>query len=229
MKFADESGRARQVSNRQDVLLGVGLVAAFSIVVLVTFRALHPDHSTVVATVSTMASTLVVAGGMVLLPWRRLPAQWLLMFPVLLVVSQVVLATTTVDVAVNYTSFLALAFVYIGLTQDRGASVAFALLAAPCWIFAQAQLTPALALARRRSLLFHFPTHQLIGETLRNVMLRPHTRQEIQQETQDVEGESKGDHPLKDGRDVRPMIKLTGHKYSAEPGLDEDERQLHPE
>lgn len=38
--------------------------------------------------------------------------------------------------------------------------------------------------------------------SLRNVMFRPDTRQQVQQEAKDVTGKDEGDDPLQDGADV---------------------------
>src|ERR1700683_5246649 len=117
MRSREQRLPSRQSPPRQDVLLGGGLVLAFTIVVVGTFWAVHPGSGTVAATMAVAGFTLVVCTGMVCLPWHKLPSQALMMFPVLLVVAEVVLSILTKEVASNYTSFFTLAFVYIGLTQ----------------------------------------------------------------------------------------------------------------
>ena len=135
-----------QAPVRQDVILGTGLVAAFAIVVIGTFWALRPEAATVVATLAVGGVTLVVCSVMALLPWHKLPVPALMMFPALLLVDEVALAVWAKGVAPSYTSFIALAFIYIGLTQSRRAPVAFALFGVPVWVVAHLPLTPVLAI-----------------------------------------------------------------------------------
>jgi len=128
-------------ARRQDVLLGVGLVGAFSVLVLGTSAALRLDVATVWTT-ATVAGVIAAADlGLVLLPWRRLPRRALLAFPVLLVAGQVALAVLTTGMATDYTGLLTLAFFYVGLTQPRGTGPVFALLAGPGWVLSQSRWT----------------------------------------------------------------------------------------
>jgi diguanylate cyclase (GGDEF)-like protein len=85
-----------------------------------------------------------------------------MMFPVLVVVSELALSALTDDEATNYTALLTLAFVYIGLTQARRTAAAFTLLAVPTWILAQDPFTPALAIR----LCLALGVWVLIGEVL---------------------------------------------------------------
>jgi predicted signal transduction protein with EAL and GGDEF domain len=120
----------------QDVLLGFGLVATFCAVVIVTAAALNLDRDNLRAIAVVIGVTAVVDLGLLVLPRRRFTSRMLLCFPSLLVVGQLALALF-VDrgVADNYTGFLTLAFVYVGLTQPRAMGPVFALVAAPCWVF----------------------------------------------------------------------------------------------
>jgi len=129
--------RAELGPRRQDVLLGVGLVGTFSLLVLVSSLALGLDDATLRTTAGVAGGTATVDLALLQLPWRRAAGWLLIVFPVLLVSSEVTLAMVTKGVAVNYTAFFTLAFLYIGLTQPRGTGPGFALLAIPGWVVIQ--------------------------------------------------------------------------------------------
>jgi diguanylate cyclase (GGDEF)-like protein len=65
----------------------------------------------------------------------------LLLFPLLVLVTEIVLAAHTSGVAAYYTGFFTLGFIYIGLTQPRGTSFWFVLLVVPAWFYSQQGLT----------------------------------------------------------------------------------------
>ena len=103
-----------------------------------TLWALHlPAH-----TVGLALLIVFLAMGVTILcfflPWGRFSSRVpLLVFPLLLLVTLFALAVLNRDMAANYTGFLTLAFIFIGLTQVRGVAVGFAALAVPVWIFCQ--------------------------------------------------------------------------------------------
>jgi diguanylate cyclase (GGDEF)-like protein len=68
------------------------------------------------------------------------------MFPILMVASELALSASTSGVASNYLGFFTLGFVYLGLTQARWTSAAFAVLTVPAWIFAQDDFSTTLAI-----------------------------------------------------------------------------------
>jgi diguanylate cyclase (GGDEF)-like protein len=138
-----EAARSRCPSTRRDVLLGAGLVAAFAMVIAGTARSLG-THGGMVAPVLVVA-TSTIAGDVALLclPWRRLSAPFEMAFPVLLVAATSALAVATNGVATNYTGFLTLAFVFVGLTQQRVWLPLLAIVATPAWLVSQDIITAA--------------------------------------------------------------------------------------
>jgi hypothetical protein len=122
------------------------MVAAFCVLIACTSPALNlglEANRTVVLVVTGLAA---VDFGFLLLRWDRCAQQMLLIFPVLLLVGEVTLALLTKGVAADYTGFLTLGFVYIGLTQPRGTGLAFCLLAGPTWAMSQQHWAPGLGI-----------------------------------------------------------------------------------
>jgi diguanylate cyclase (GGDEF)-like protein len=134
-------GGSNLLAVRRDVLLGAGLLAGFSVVVTCTAWALDIDARTLAAVLVVAASTLLVDLGLLCLPWRRLRAAFEMVFPLVLVGAEVTLALSTHHVASSYTGFFTLAFVYVGLTQDRVCLAILAAVAAPTWILCQDTVT----------------------------------------------------------------------------------------
>jgi diguanylate cyclase (GGDEF)-like protein len=127
--------------SRRDVHLGASLVAAFALVLVCTSWALDPHRAAVVPAVVVGSSMLAVDVGLLWLPWWRLAGAALLVFPLLLMGGDVVLAVRTTGVAPNYTGFFMLAFIYVGLTQDRVVLPALAAVAALSWLACQDNLS----------------------------------------------------------------------------------------
>jgi diguanylate cyclase (GGDEF)-like protein len=121
--------------------MGAGLVAAFVLLVASTAWDLHLSHDALVTTFIILLGVVVVDGALCGLPWTGLPQQTLLVFPLLVVVTEVVLAARTVGVAPYYTGFFTLGFIYLGLTQPRGTSFGFVLVVVPAWIYSQQGLS----------------------------------------------------------------------------------------
>jgi diguanylate cyclase (GGDEF)-like protein len=117
--------------------MGAALVGVFAIVVSSTAWVFHSPHEAVSSIVEVIVAAVLVDGLLVLLPWRRLPIQLLMVFPLLLLGSMIALAATTNGIAANYTGFFTLAFIYIGITQPRWTSSAFAVLVTPSWLYCQ--------------------------------------------------------------------------------------------
>jgi diguanylate cyclase (GGDEF)-like protein len=142
----DEPARAGRWSRRAarfgtgwdyDVRLGAGLVAAFSGLIAVTALVLNLDPETTRMVILVVAGVAVADIGLLSLPWDKCPRWMLLAFPLLLLVGGVVLALLTNGVAADYSGFITLAFLYIGLTQPRGTGLLFALVAGPSWVIIQ--------------------------------------------------------------------------------------------
>ena len=138
-----DTARSRRPSTRRDVLLGAGLVAAFAVIVAGTFRSLGAGRGMVVPTLVVAASTLLGDVVLLCLPWRRLSAPFEMVFPVLLVGAIGAVAVTTNGVASNYTGFLTLALVFVGLTQERAWLPLLATVATPTWLLSQDVVTAA--------------------------------------------------------------------------------------
>jgi diguanylate cyclase (GGDEF)-like protein len=169
---------------RQDVLLGVGLVAAFSLLVLVTSVALglNPKSLRVVASVGGATAALDLV--LLLSPWPRLAGRLLMVFPVVLVVGEVSLALLTKGVAINYTAFFTLAFFYVGLTQPRGTGLVFALVAIPGWVLTQQDLTPGVGIRLLLALVIWLLLSDILA--VRAAHGRAHTKRLVAQANTDV-------------------------------------------
>ena len=101
----------------RDVRLGAGMVAAFCVIVATTTPALHLGIETSRTVVLTVLGIAIVDFGLLLLRWDRYAQRMLLAFPILLLIGELLLAVYTKGVSADYTGFLTLGFVYIGLTQ----------------------------------------------------------------------------------------------------------------
>jgi len=120
-----------------DVRLGATLVAAFCAFLIGGALALTLDAETRRIIFLLAAAAAAADLGLLALPWRRMTRRMLLAFPLLLLAGEVILALVTKGVSVDYSGFLTLAFLYVGLTQPRGTGPLFALLAGPSWVLAQ--------------------------------------------------------------------------------------------
>jgi diguanylate cyclase (GGDEF)-like protein len=113
------------------------LVAGFAAVVACTSWAIDTDAGMVAAALGVAGTAALVDVGLLCLPWRRLTSSFEMVFPLVLVGAVLALGISTTGVASNYTGFLTLAFVYLGLTQDRVWLPLLAAVAAPTWILCQ--------------------------------------------------------------------------------------------
>ena len=153
---------SRRAPVKRDVLLGAGLVAGFAVVVACTSWALDTDAGMVAPALAVAGLTLLADVGLLCLPWRRLRSSFQMVFPLLLVGAEIALAVATRGVASNYTGFLTLAFVYVGLTQDRVWLPLLAGVAAPTWLLCQDTVTAASYIRLATALL----TWLLVGSVL---------------------------------------------------------------
>jgi diguanylate cyclase (GGDEF)-like protein len=104
---------------------------------------LDTDAAEIAPALLVASVTLAICAGLLCLPWRRLPATTMLLFPLLLIGAEVALATWTNGVASNYTGFFTLAFMYVGLTQDRSVVPTLAAVAAVSWLACQEDVLPS--------------------------------------------------------------------------------------
>jgi diguanylate cyclase (GGDEF)-like protein len=114
--------------------LGAGMVVGCALLVVVTVPLLHPSPGELLATHLFALGAAVVASGAALLPWPRTDPHGLLVFPVVGMAALAILASITTAVTPAYSGFFTLAFVYAGVTQPRGTSLALLPLAVPAWI-----------------------------------------------------------------------------------------------
>ena len=132
---------AAPAATRRDVLLGAALVASFALMVVCTSWALDSNREAIVPALLVAVSSLVIDAGLLCLPWRRLGGTTLLLFPLVLFAGEIALALSTNGVSSNYTGFFTLAFIYVGLTQDRLVVPALAAVAALSWLICQEEVT----------------------------------------------------------------------------------------
>ena len=117
--------------------MGAGLVGLFVLIVASTAWRLQAPHQALDTILIILLMVAVADVALCRLPWNELPQQTLLVFPLILVLTEVALAAHTDGVSAYYTGFFILGFVYIGLTQPRGTSFGFVLVVVPCWIYSQ--------------------------------------------------------------------------------------------
>jgi diguanylate cyclase (GGDEF)-like protein len=120
------------------VLLGFGLVAAFCLIVIGADAFLHVGHEDRGAIATSAGATAVLDLTLLAVLDGTTKRLLLLGFPVLLVISEVALSVLPDGGgAVEYSGFLTLVFVYIGLTQARGVGPLFVLVVGPAWVVVQ--------------------------------------------------------------------------------------------
>jgi diguanylate cyclase (GGDEF)-like protein len=135
--ISDGSIGRRVTSRRRDGALGAGLVAIFSCVLAATSWTVHTGYEAGASVKVVAGASLVASVGLYFATRYTQSAAHLLVFPLTLVAALVGLGLSTHGLATNYTGFLALAFVYIGLTQDPVAVPIFGVAAAPAWLICQ--------------------------------------------------------------------------------------------
>lgn len=112
--------------------LGAFLCAAYSLVMLSTVWLLSPGQRLPLvcfALVGLLGAPLVP-----LLPWRRWPARATLALPVFALGSLAAMGPLTNGLTPSYTAFIVVIFIFVGLSQPPGTSLALAPLGAASWI-----------------------------------------------------------------------------------------------
>jgi hypothetical protein len=89
----------------RDALVGAGLVACLPLVVLCTFWLLPFSSSVVIKTLSIEFGTSMLAFSLLWLPWPRLPAALLLVFPGILAATLISTANLDRTIAASYVGF----------------------------------------------------------------------------------------------------------------------------
>jgi len=119
------------------VALGRALLLTCAAIVTSTLWAVHPSTLSPLALALTAAGLLAVVVLSPYLPWDDDRSRLALLFPLTIFAALTVLGVAGNGAAVAYTGFINLCFVYVGLTQPAGTSVALAPIAAVVWIAAQ--------------------------------------------------------------------------------------------
>jgi diguanylate cyclase (GGDEF)-like protein len=127
---------------RRDVVFGGALINLFAVVVIITAAPLGlGSDGTMAAGLALSAGTAVVGLALVLLLWRTEQAGLLVLFPLALLAALIGLVAVGPGWATNYTGFITLAILYVGLTQRRRVVVELVAIAFPCWLLCQTEIT----------------------------------------------------------------------------------------
>ena len=150
----------RRRAGRRDAALGAALVGFPPLAVVCTFWLLAPWNLGATLAIDLGAGILAVA--LLALPWTRLPAAALLVFPS--IVGATLLATASLDrtLAASYVGFITLAFIFIGLTQSRLVPLLAVPIAIPLYWWCEIHVTPAIGVRLPMAALIWL----LIGELL---------------------------------------------------------------
>ena len=113
---------ARRVDNkghdeRRGAHLAVGLSGAWTLVIVCTIWFLPVKDSARSIVLALAAGAMVIALGLMRLPWERLPARALRVFPAVGLGSLTIGALLTHGIAESYAGYFTIAFVFMGLTQ----------------------------------------------------------------------------------------------------------------
>ncbi|MCU1459311.1 MAG: hypothetical protein JWL73_3403 [Actinomycetia bacterium] len=120
-------------------------MAAFAVIVAATAWAFDTTRTVTGPAIVVAAATLLADGALLCLPWRRLRPAFLLLFPLAMCGGEALLAATTDGASAGYAGFFALAFIYLGLTQNLVVIGCFTVVAAPVWLYCQESLaTPTI-------------------------------------------------------------------------------------
>lgn len=142
--------------------LAAGVVVLLALLVVVTAPLLHPLPRDLLATHLVALGTAGAASAAALVPWPRSDRRALIVFPVLGMASITLLGAITSGVAAAYAGLFTLAFVYVGMTQPSGTSLALAVPAAPAFLVAAGGTAPSIDI----SLLAALGAWLVVGETL---------------------------------------------------------------
>jgi len=139
--------RARAIGRtaiRRDALLGVGMVGSLPVVMICTLWFMPASAGSVAGTLAITIGASLLAATLLWLPWSRLPAGALLVFPGILALSLISTATVDQALAAGYIGFLTVSFLYIGLTQSRIIPLLALAVAIPTYLFCEVHVTPAI-------------------------------------------------------------------------------------
>jgi diguanylate cyclase (GGDEF)-like protein len=121
-----------------DALLGFGLIAAYCVVALVAMVLFPVGEVRVGSAAAIVGVTLAVDSALLALFGGRIKGPLLLCFPVLLIASELALSLLVPGgEAAEFTGFLTLMFVFIGLTQGRSVGPVFVVITGVVWAVIQ--------------------------------------------------------------------------------------------
>jgi diguanylate cyclase (GGDEF)-like protein len=132
-------------ANARDAFLGAALVTSLPLVVLCTFWLLPAHDGAAIGTLAIELCASLLALCLLLLPWSRLPASSLLVFPAVLATGLLTAASVERAVTASYIGFLTVAFIYIGITQSRLGPVLAMPIAIPLYLLCEIHVTPEIA------------------------------------------------------------------------------------
>lgn len=119
------------------IRMGAGLVGAAALITLSTMWFLSPASSAVKLVLIQLVA-LGVAGVLAFArPNVEAGSRWLLVYPAIILALLMFDSWAAKDVAVAYTGFLMLGFIFVGLTQPRWTSIPLVPIAAVAWLYVQ--------------------------------------------------------------------------------------------
>jgi diguanylate cyclase (GGDEF)-like protein len=154
----------RRRAGRRDAALGAGLVGFLPLAVVSTYWLLAPRSSSLGATLAIDLGASILAVTLLSLPWTRLPAAALLVFPS--IVGATLLATASLDrtLAASYVGFITVSFIFIGLTQSRLVPVLAVPIAIPLYWLCENHVTPAIGVRLPIAALIWLLTGELLAD-----------------------------------------------------------------
>jgi diguanylate cyclase (GGDEF)-like protein len=158
----------------RDALLGAGLVGSLPIAVVCTFW-LQRSTGPIAGTLAIEISASLLALVLVFLPWSRLPASLLLIFPGILAAALISTAHLDRSLAASYVGFLTVSFLYIGLTQSRLIPFLAVPIAIPIYLYCELHVTPAIEVRLPIAALIWL----LVGEVLADRSARSRNQTEL--------------------------------------------------
>ncbi len=119
-------------------------MGSLPLVVVCTFWLLPSEGGSILATLGIELFATAIAMSLLWLPWARLPASLLMVFPGILALSLISTAHLQRDLAASYVGFLTISFLYIGITQSRVAPILAVPIAIPIYLLCAIHVTPAI-------------------------------------------------------------------------------------
>ncbi len=131
----------RGTDNEQAAKLGVLLVGASSLVVAATVWFLPGSPADRMIALGVAAGALLVSVGLSRLPWKRLPARALLLFPALGLAAMTGVAVSTSGISPAYMGFFTVAVFFIASTQSERLTLLALPVLLPFWLVCQGGLS----------------------------------------------------------------------------------------